>query len=287
MSEHRKIGLQDMNFIGDFGCSRAEPPNFFEWDRTGETKDVVFFTDAALHLAAMPTWKNSKRIAWILEPPEIHPHAYQFVARYHKLFHEVLSFDLKLGEHIPVKYCPSLMTWIPAHQRRLYEKTKFASMVVSGKQITPMHKVRHELAEKLDQLGIVDLMGSKYQWFDNKIDSLQDYKYHIVVENSTCPGYFSEKVIDCFATGTIPIVLNLGKNPANIIQTKLGEKITPDWYNNFTVEELIHQVKYMKDKFGRPDQQEIDMVRKNLNNMNKLGFCAEDFIWEQYPELFN
>ncbi len=38
-----------------------------------------------------------------------------------------------------------------------------------------------------------------------KILALAEYRYSIVVENSKGKNYFTEKLIDCFRTGTIPI----------------------------------------------------------------------------------
>ena len=35
--------------------------------------------------------------------------------------------------------------------------------------------------------------------------SLRDYMYSVVIECTTDKNYFSEKIIDCFATMTIPI----------------------------------------------------------------------------------
>ena len=40
---------------------------------------------------------------------------------------------------------------------------------------------------------------------DNKIDGLKDYRYHFCIENIKRDYWFTEKLIDCFVTGTIPI----------------------------------------------------------------------------------
>jgi len=38
-----------------------------------------------------------------------------------------------------------------------------------------------------------------------KVDGLKDYAFSVAVENGRVPDYFSEKLIDCFLTGTVPI----------------------------------------------------------------------------------
>jgi hypothetical protein len=40
---------------------------------------------------------------------------------------------------------------------------------------------------------------------DSKNSVLDSYKFSIVMENSSTINYFTEKIIDCFATKTIPI----------------------------------------------------------------------------------
>jgi hypothetical protein len=37
------------------------------------------------------------------------------------------------------------------------------------------------------------------------LDGLKDYMFSIVIENSVYPKYYTEKITDCFATGTVPI----------------------------------------------------------------------------------
>ena len=40
---------------------------------------------------------------------------------------------------------------------------------------------------------------------DFKVDGLKNYRFSIVIENSIESDYFTEKLLDCFLTGTIPI----------------------------------------------------------------------------------
>ena len=52
-------------------------------------------------------------------------------------------------------------------------------------------------------------MGGKYNnnvgKIKNKILFLKKYKFSIAMENSELDGYISEKIIDSFISGTIPI----------------------------------------------------------------------------------
>jgi hypothetical protein len=42
---------------------------------------------------------------------------------------------------------------------------------------------------------------------DDKVDTLSGYKFSICFENTSYPGYVTEKIIDCLVAGTIPIYI--------------------------------------------------------------------------------
>ena len=49
------------------------------------------------------------------------------------------------------------------------------------------------------------MFGYGYNPVENKEDSLSKYMYSVTIENCRQPGYWTEKIVDCFATKTIPI----------------------------------------------------------------------------------
>ena len=60
---------------------------------------------------------------------------------------------------------------------------------------------------------------------ENKIDFLSEYKFSIAMENSNGDGYVSEKIVDSFLSGTIPIyygdyIIDEYKNPKTYILIK-------------------------------------------------------------------
>ena len=84
-------------------------------------------------------------------------------------------------------------------------------MFASGKKVTVGHHIRHQIAEQLtDKIDIVGgaantkKIGNGLPW-ETKYLYLNDYRFQIVVENDKYETYFTEKLTDCFATGTIPI----------------------------------------------------------------------------------
>ncbi len=87
------------------------------------------------------------------------------------------------------------------------EKTKLASIIISNKTFTKGHKKRYDfLSELQKELGdAVDIFGIGTNTVDDKWDAIAPYKYHIVIENSSYPDYWTEKLSDTFLGESYPI----------------------------------------------------------------------------------
>ena len=78
--------------------------------------------------------------------------------------------------------------------------------MVSNKISTVGHKLRFSVVDSLKQNDIeFSVYGRTVNNIDYKLTALKDYAFSIVIENSKIDYYFTEKLIDCFSTGTIPI----------------------------------------------------------------------------------
>lgn len=70
-------------------------------------------------------------------------------------------------------------------------------------------RVRNEFFKKLSQYHQVDsggtVMNNVGGPVPNKIEFMKPYKFCIAYENSSYPGYVTEKIMDCFYAGCIPI----------------------------------------------------------------------------------
>jgi len=82
-------------------------------------------------------------------------------------------------------------------------KNKLVSMISSEKDWVIGHRLRHKIIK--DLRGMFDLYGKDYNPIDKKESGLNEYCYSIVVENCREDYYFTEKLVDCFRTKTIPI----------------------------------------------------------------------------------
>jgi glycosyltransferase involved in cell wall biosynthesis len=93
---------------------------------------------------------------------------------------------------------------LPKSVFQIYPKNKLVSAVVSNKAFLPGHVKRLNFIKSVQNK--IDLFGRGIRELPSKIDGLRDYMFSIAIENVSCDdNYFSEKIIDCFITGTIPI----------------------------------------------------------------------------------
>lgn len=87
------------------------------------------------------------------------------------------------------------------------EKKKLISVVSSNKAFTKGHVKRIEFVEKLKAYygDKLDVYGRGYNDFDDKLDVVAPYKYHIAIENNSSKYYWTEKLADCFLGESYPI----------------------------------------------------------------------------------
>ncbi|MCQ2966110.1 MAG: glycosyltransferase family 10 [Alphaproteobacteria bacterium] len=139
-------------------------------------------------------------------------------------------------------------------------KTNNISMICSDKLMTKMHYIRHAIAQEALISNKVDVYGK----FSNKpiafkSEALKNYRFHIVVENDIKPYNWTEKIMDCFASMTIPIYVGASKigqffnedgiiNASNLVECPENlSKII----KNCTVEEYESRLNAVKDNYQR------------------------------------
>ena len=149
----------------------------------------------------------------------------------------------------------------------VHQKSKLVSMISSGKSMCPGHNLRNEISAKFK--GMVDLYGRMHNPIDKKEQGLNDYMFSITVENGSYNTYITEKLMDCFATGTVPIYLGSPDvaehfNSDGIVF--LGE----DTNINDLNEDLYHS--------------KIDAIEENYDKCMCVK-SADDLIYEEIVEI--
>ena len=175
---------------------------YIEWDRTplSLNDEYIFYTDNSLDRVT----NNTNSIGWLLESPEITPQSYNWIKINYDKFNKVLTHNkelLDLGENFI--FCPLGGCWINPYDHKIYEKTKLLSTIASAKRITHGHMLRHQAILKFNDK--FDVYGRVYNPINYKLSALQDYAFSLTIENTKTDYYFTENLIDCFMTGTVPI----------------------------------------------------------------------------------
>jgi hypothetical protein len=209
--------------------------------------------------------KTCKKVLWLLEPRDIEPELYKTVEKIKIDYDAIISHcdNLKTKNHI-FKIDPCIPSWIDAGDQKIYPKSKNISMIASVKIMCEGHKYRQEIANKV--YSIVDLFGrGRKKSVDSKIYALKDYRFSIAMENSCADTYFTEKILDCFLTGTIPIYWGTKK------VFDIFDKYGIIWLEDFML---------VKNSFNFEQEYENrkNSVLKNLEIAKSLNFNSMDGI---------
>ena len=105
---------------------------------------------------------------------------------------------------------------------------------------------------------------------------LQDYRFHIAVENQVSNGYFTEKITNCFLSMTVPIYIgapDIGKyfNTDGIIQIEEASIEAV----NFAVENYCNEENYEK---------RIPAIIDNYNRVQSY-LVVEDYLYNNYFDI--
>lgn len=151
--------------------------------------------------------KNYKNVrGWILESPAIleyfNPGFFDKVKKIENQFKYIYTHNRNLLESSHIyKFFPVNDTWIKENQ--IVEKSKLISFIVSDKKWTVGHQLRHKILENMPIK--IDVFGRNINDIDFKEKGLNDYYYSLILENCKEDYYYTEKILDCFKTKTIPI----------------------------------------------------------------------------------
>jgi hypothetical protein len=174
---------------------RIEPKNNHTWKSSDiNSCDIIISVNNN-------KFYNKKCINWLYEPESIISGAYNQALKSKNIIatHRIDSlFQKQLI--IP----PCFPSWIDEGDRNVYTKNKLVSMIASTKNMCDGHNFRQIVAEK--NKNSVDLFGfNRPNVLNKKIDGLKNYMFSVAMENGIYNTYYTEKLLDCFLTGTIPI----------------------------------------------------------------------------------
>ena len=240
---------------------------------------IAFYTNSELEHAANHNVR--RKVAFLLETRFVAWWTYDFAEAHLDDFDVVLTYDAELLAKYPEKcvFYPHGGCSIAPEERKLYDKTKSVSFWASVRKTAPGHYARHEFYEIYsDPNGNwanpyrdaveVDCYGQlPNNYAKTMLDCLRDYRFQIVMENNISDTYFTEKLIDCLATGTIPVYRGT-RNLGNFFDTN-------GIIHFETIEELFELLPSLTPRLY---EEKIDAVRRNFAAAEEY-VLAEDWIY--------
>lgn len=178
------------------------PPKNIEWYQGPEDRDItVICNEQMLNKEFVSSIKGIK-IAWLCSEPEEYCPLLKSVDIIKEYFDCVLVRSSVLVDNKKIFFCPTIGHWI--NDKAIYPKTKNISIIASGKCDLEGHRLRHHVVSfyrpYLDFVG-----GHGYKPIQDKLEGLKDYRFHVTIENVRRDFEFTEKLIDSFVTGCLPV----------------------------------------------------------------------------------
>lgn len=157
----------------------------------------------------------------------------------------------------------------PAHQEIIEgnPKSKFCCFISSNWGA----KVRNNFFHKLSKYQQVDPGGNVLNNVGgpvpNKIEFMRPYKFCIAYENSSYPGYVTEKIMDCFYAGCIPIYWG-----------------SPSVYRDFNPKRILNRLDFNSDEELIDRIKELNENSEAYHNFVKQPIFSDNKLTEYFDE---
>lgn len=239
----------------------------------GGEKCLDFYSDS--HIFECVNKGNNKNIAFMLEPKSMLHSKYQYVIEHADLFRIIFTHDSELLKLPQARYLNWGDVWLTTDS----VKDKGISICTSYKNWCPLHVARLELAKRYKDSGIVDSFFG--DWNNPQIPNvepreyLEHYKFSIVIENDIDDYWYTEKILNCFATKTVPIYVGAKKiyeifNDAGIIQIDNVWDI-PRIIDHLNVDEAYNnRLAAIEDNFRRVEPFKTPWKERFFNTYGQL-----------------
>ena len=265
-----KLNMLSRNFAHDKGSTANKPPVNIEWCFFSYDNPISVYLDNDLFKGIedhKSDGGSKKKFLWLIESIKFDGGAVENIKNnldaVLETFEQIWTHNDELvALHPKFKWTPAYGTYIK--EFGIFPKTKMVSMITSDKRWTPQHEIRHDFA--MANRDKMDVFGRGINEIPNKEIGLKDYRFSFAIENATYDTYFTEKILDCFATGTVPIYMGT---------KKVSEYFNPDGiiffdgtFDFLTLTEELYQSK-------------IDAIKDNFERVQKYS-VLDDWIFDNY-----
>jgi hypothetical protein len=257
-------------FSHAYSSTWYKKPKDLIWDFNTNKNSVSFYVDENINLGFKHKNDGKKKFLWGLESKFFNNNFFDIIKNnldevletYELIFtynQDLLKLDNKF------KWVPAMGTWVESP--KLNEKSKLVSMITSDKQMTQNQKFRVSFANENKEK--IDLYGNFIKPIEKKEFGLNDYMFSVCIENDTSDTYFTEKVLDCFSTGTIPIYVGTKK----IVEHFDSNGII--FLDNNTLDEINYDLFSSKK----------ESILENFERVKSFN-TVEDYFYDKYLKYF-
>lgn len=214
-------------------------------------------------------------VAFMLEPRSMINEAYEYVLEHENYFKYIFTHDSKLLELPQAR----MLNWADVWIQTDLIKTKGISLCTSYKNWCPLHNARLELAYLYKNRPEVDVYYG--DWNNPEIptvdagDYLSPYKFSIIIENDIDDFWFTEKILNCFSTKTVPIYVGARKiyqlfNADGIIQIDDWHDI-PKIIDNLVIDEAYNnRIAAIEDNYERVKPYKVKWKKRFFRDYGQL-----------------
>ena len=161
----------------------------------------------------------------------------------------------------------------------LAAKTGFCNFVYSNPKCKTRVKFFHKLSKykRVDAGGrLLNNMGGRVT---NKLDFLRQYKFTIAFENSSHPGYTTEKIVEPMQAGSVPIYWG---NP--LVDRDFNPRSFVNFFDYGTLDDLVDRVV----ELYRNDDLYLDLVRQPWYHGNVVNeYVRPENVLAQFERIFS
>jgi len=189
---------------------------YFFWDRYNYGLDTHFYGPESL----TKTLGNPQtKYGMLTESRAIVPQDYEVFRRHkglEKEFRYIFTYDEKvLNEIENARFYPvAAGIWNREMKEEAHrKKDRDLSILSSDKIICDLHRFRLELARMCKREKLADTYGrfDGGEYVKDVDETLDRYRFSLIIENDISDYYFSERLTSCFAAQTIPVYLGARK----------------------------------------------------------------------------
>lgn len=189
---------------------------YFFWDRYNYGLDTHFYGPESM---VRTLGRPSVKYGMLTESRTIVPQDYEIFRRHRGLekeFRYVFTYDDRILNEIEnARFYPvAAGIWNREMQEGLYRtKDRDLSILSSDKVMCELHRFRLELARMCKEEKLADTFGrfDGGAYVESVDETLNRYRFSLIIENDVSDYYFSERLTSCFAAQTIPVYLGARK----------------------------------------------------------------------------